>query len=207
MPTSGFGDGCSSLPLLPIACARDSPIAKRPCVCREKHPYGSPSPHIALPNNGTLLFLWAQTSSCTLLSVVLHFPAHGAPGPSPSVCHHTDNLSSLPRTDLQSLCLSAQPLPSRLRLWCLRMVVPYVALSLLSLPHSRCCTFLHSFEAPSLSWIIFSSVRWSLRMQIPFLCSLSGVLVPSCFFFFFFFSSPLSFSFCSMEGFLPFVEV
>ena len=69
-------------------------------------------------------------------------------------CFYTPNPSPLPGTDLCSLSLSSQPLPERLRLCYLGVVVQKfsVALSLLCLPHSGCRDFLQGFEVPP-SWL------------------------------------------------------
>ena len=66
---------------------------------------------LILCNNGTLLLLQAQASSCASLAVALHSPACGAPFLSPSSYLYTANPSPLPGTDLQTLSLSAQPTP------------------------------------------------------------------------------------------------
>ena len=73
-------------------------------VCAEKD--------ILLLSSNALLLLQAQASFQVTLAVALHFPAFGALFPSPSVCLHIANLNSLPRTDLWSLRLRAQALPS-----------------------------------------------------------------------------------------------
>ena len=70
---------------------------------------------LALPNIGTLLLLWAKTSSQVLSAVELCSPALGTPLPSSLTakhsplpcCFHTANHSSLSDTDLQSLNLRA----------------------------------------------------------------------------------------------------
>ena len=76
---------------------------------------------------------------------------------------------------ISRLSLSAQPPSECLRLWCPGKWYQWcLALSLLFLPQSSCCTFLWGFDVP-LSWMISLSLRWLPRVQIPFLfhCSLS----------------------------------
>ena len=82
----------------------------------------TPTP-LSLPDNGTLLLLRAQAFFWVPLDVVLCFPTHDEPIPSPSGCLHTVKSSPLPRTDLWSLSLSTQPLPEHLRLWCFGIIV------------------------------------------------------------------------------------
>ena len=72
------------------------------------------SPLLTLPNNGALLFLWAQTSSQVPSAVALSSVAHRALLPSPSGC--LLNSSPFSRTDLLSVSVSAQTLPEHLRL-------------------------------------------------------------------------------------------
>ena len=63
------------------------------------------------------------------------------------------------------------------------------ALTLLCCSQSSCCIFLGDFEVPP-TGLIFQSVRWLLRMWVPFCrhSSLSGMQVLSWFLFFLFFS-------------------
>ena len=75
-------------------------------VCRECSFYGSPSgPSLALPNNGTLLLLQAQTSSHASSAVAHH-------SLTPSGCLHTANPSPFPVTNLHSEFLVPSPCPS-----------------------------------------------------------------------------------------------
>ena len=105
----------------------------------------------------------------------------------------------LPRTNLQSLSLSAQSLHKHFRLWCPGMVVLMVCVTLFLLCSSQsgCCTFLQGFKVPPFQ-LIYLSARWLPKVWVPFLflSSLSRVLVLSWFPFFFFplFSLCLSFS-------------
>ena len=86
----------ASLP--PIACTRGAVPSES--LCAQAGSYGDlPPPPLALPNNGTLLLLWAKTFQVPL-TVVFSSPAHGTPLPSPSGCMHTANPSPLPRPDL-----------------------------------------------------------------------------------------------------------
>ena len=68
-------------------------------------------PPLALPQNGPLFLLQSWAFFCTPLALVLHSPAMAYSSPPPSVCHHPANPSPLPKTDLQSLSLRAQPPP------------------------------------------------------------------------------------------------
>ena len=130
----------------------------------------STPPPVALPNNGALLLLWAQTSSWIPLSVALYAPVNGALLHSPSGCLQTANPSPLPGTNFWSLSLNVQPLTEHLRLWCLGMVVQMVcvALTLLFPSQPSGYAFLGDFEVP-LSQLISPSVRWLPRMWVPFL--------------------------------------
>ena len=67
--------------------------------------------HLACPG--------VRAFSQVLSAVAFLSPACGALLPSPLGYLNTTNPSLLPRTDLQSLSLSAQPLPKHLKLWCL----------------------------------------------------------------------------------------
>ena len=109
------------------------------------------------------------------LSLAFCFPARGTPLPS----LHVANPSPLPRIDLWSLSLSAQPIPNSQRLcspgwWCW----PSGRLSL-------CCALLIPaavlFSGTEVlpSQLMSLSVRWLPRVWVPFHSSLSGVLVPS----------------------------
>ena len=72
---------CTHFPQL--VCKR-WPHPLRACTCAEKDvPMAPASPPLNLPNNGVLLLLQSQTSSCTLWAVVFLSPAHGTPLPSP----------------------------------------------------------------------------------------------------------------------------
>ena len=108
----------------------------------------SAPPTLDIPINDGLLLLWAQTSSQVPSAVALHFPACGVLVPIPSGSLYTVNPSLLPRTDLQSLSLSAKLPPKHLRLCCLGAVLPMVcvAFTLLCLPQSSCFTFLCGFK-------------------------------------------------------------
>ena len=127
-------------PLLPIA-----PPSKSLHVHRERYSYGnmillllsSPTmaPFFSYGPRPASQFPWLWYSA---LQPLVHCSL------SPSGCLHTANPSPLPRTDLWSPSLSAQPLSEHLRLWCLGAVVPivFMALCLLCPPQARCCIFL-----------------------------------------------------------------
>ena len=86
----------STLP--PTACGRDAPLPESSYIHREKYSYGgSAPPPPALPNNGTLLLLWAQASCCIpwLWSSTPQTVAHSLTG-----CLQINNPSCLPRTNL-----------------------------------------------------------------------------------------------------------
>ena len=138
-------------------------------------------PSFPPPQQWHLASPWAQTSSWVPSAVVFCSPAHGTLLPSPSDCLHSDSLSPLPRTDLQSLYLSLAPTLASQAVVS-RAVVQMIcaALTLLCPPQSSCCAFLSSFKVPP-SLLISSSFRWLLRVWVPFLfySSLSGMLVPS----------------------------
>lgn len=78
-------------------CKRHLPPLAPPFVCTEKD-----TPMPICPYKGALLFLWAQTlSRVHLAGALLSLALQAVPNPSPR-----------PATDLQSLSLGAQPLPS-----------------------------------------------------------------------------------------------
>ena len=161
------------------------------------------------PNNGTLLLLWAQTSSEVSSAMAFCSLAHGAMLPRPSGCLHTANPSPLLGIELRSVNLSAQPLLKHLSLWCLVAVVQIVCVAhILLCPRSSCCAFLGNFEVPP-SWQISPSIRW-----LPGCGFLSSFTAPSqeCQFHPDSFSllPPTSFSFVLpsyVKGFLPFLKV
>ena len=152
--TSGVSDGYSGFPPttpahaggapLPIAYTRGASPSESPCLAEKDipmavHPSSSCPPqqwHLASPMGTGLLQIPLAVVLCSLVC--------GIPLLSPSSCFHTANTCPLPRTDLQSLSLSTQPLSECLRLWCLGVVIPTVcaALSLICSPYSSCCTFL-----------------------------------------------------------------
>ena len=169
----------------PVHCTRESPPSEKDIpmvVC---------PPPLTLPNNVTLLLLWTQTSSGVPSVMALCSPAHGPPLPSHSVCLHRASPSSLPRIDLWSLSLRAQPLPEHLRIWYSWLVVQVVCLvlTLICPPHSSCCTCLQSFEVP-LALLISLLIRWLHSMWVSFLLnsSFSVVIVQSRFLLSLFFS-------------------
>ena len=135
------------------------------------------------PNNGSLLLLWAQTSSEVSSAMAFCSLAHGAMLPRPSGCLHTANPSPLLGIELRSVNLSAQPLLKHLSLWCLVAVVQIVCVAhILLCPRSSCCAFLGNFEVPP-SWQISPSIRWLpgvdsfLLSRLP-LRSASSILIP-----------------------------
>ena len=117
-------------------------------------------------------------------------------------------------------CLSAQPPPKHLRLWCpgAFALMVCVALSLLCAPLSGWCTFLWGFEIPSSSWLISHQLGglpvWGLISSFT-AASQEWWSHPDSFFFFFFFFFFSSFSLIFfpfvvtsyVKGFLPSLEV
>ena len=87
-----------------------------------------------------LLLLQAQTSSQVPAAL-------GTPLPSPSGCFHKANPGPLPRTDLQSLCLSIPPPPGPSTPGC----GVDAALTLLGRLGPAAVLFLCGFEGPLLT--------------------------------------------------------
>ena len=137
----------------------------------------SAPPPLTLPTSGTLLLLWAQTSSLVPSAVALCSPAHGAPLPGPSGCPHAVGPSPLPGTDLWSLSLRAQPPPEHLRLWCPAQWCRWSGQLLLCFALLSPAAALFSATLRPL-WLISPSVRWLPRGWVPFPFHSSGVLVP-----------------------------
>lgn len=140
MPISGVWDGCGALLPLPLAHPREATLPpESPHVCRKRYSYGD----LTLPNNNALLLLWALASSPAPLALMLHSSARGAKLLSLSGCLHTAKPTPFPRTDLWSLHLRAQALPSSsgcdVHCWWYWWSLQ---LSLLCHPHSSSCGFL-----------------------------------------------------------------
>ena len=108
--------------------ARSLTFQKYSCAVKDI-PMSVHPPPLALPSNGALLFLRAQTSQVPS-AVAFSSPALGAllPGSLKLSPHH--QRIPLSRNELWSLGHSAQPLPEHFRLWCLGVVVPMIFLQL-----------------------------------------------------------------------------
>ena len=148
---------------------------------------------------------------CSQLMVVCSL-AYGTLLPRPSGCLLPAN-PGLPRPDLQSLSLRAQPPPEHLKLWLQGGGADYLCSYHSALPSSvkEEGIFLH-FEIPP-SWLISLSVSWLPRVGVPFLFWGSFSATQECWSYpdsLFFLSLPFFFSFVLtsyVEGFLPFLEV
>ena len=155
-----------------IAFTRGATPSESPHVCAERFLCWSSPPPLALPNNGVLLLLWAQTSSRVPSSVVLCSLAHGTWLFNSYVCLHTALSSALHRTDLWSLCLSTPPHQRGSGYGvCAVVQMICVALTLLCLPQTSCCAFLGNFNVPP-SWLS-PSIRWLPTVWVPFLFNIS----------------------------------
>ena len=173
----------------PVACARAAPPSESPWACAHSSAgsflWWSTPPLLPSPTMAPCLSCRSGSSPVFSLPwrsppqpVAYHFPTGGTLLLSSSGCPHRASPSPLLGTDLQSLSLSTQAPPERLRLWCpgqwfrwsvwlslcsavLSMAAVLFSVTLRShqLSWSFCqlggfpgCGFLFSFTAPSRDW-------------------------------------------------------